>query len=356
MTAEITPNTPPDTTIKDSAAVATSALAATPDVASAAAKPVEGEKKGEDAAPKTALEAAKRVMAKEAKPASEAKPQDGTQAPAEVADADKAKPTDTEFDDPALPFKDHPAYKKWASEHRILKVAKEKNEKAIADMEPRVKAHDDLLGYFTSNNLNQQDVASGLSIMSAVRNDPARAYELLTPIYENLKAMVGVTLPQDIQARVESGALDAESAQELARSRAAAGLERQRATSMAERGERERQDRTRADQEAQTGTIAEALNTWGREWTARDPDAAKKQPLLEPMLERAWETNPPRTPEEARAQADAVLAKFNEAARLFVPSTQAKSGHLPVGGASITAAPVPSSSLEAAKAALRAGV
>ena len=206
---------------------------AAPGAEDQAAPPGGEQNPGEDAAPKSALEAARAVMAKGAKDAAAEKPQ-GESQPAAKADADKtAKPNEAEFDDPSLPFKDHPAYKKWASEHRILKVAKEKNEQAIAQMEPRVKAHDALLNFFDTNGLKQDDVAQGLTIMAAVRNDPAKAYELLAPIVEELRVAVGEKIPADIQARIEGGLIDEASGRELAKQRAAAELARQQSTHLA---------------------------------------------------------------------------------------------------------------------------
>ena len=306
-------------------------------------------KQGEDAAPKTALEAAKAVMAKGAKDAAdEAKPQTG-----EPPTAKTEKKVDVEFDDPSLPFKDHPSWKKWSSEHRILKVAKEKNEQAIAQMEPRVKAHDALLNFFDTNGLKQEDVAQGLSIMAAVRNDPARAYELLAPIVEGLRVAVGEAIPPDIQQRIEAGLIDEASGRELAKQRAAADLAKQESARYAERQQREREERDRGEQERGVSEIEKSLNAWHEDWKGRDPDVAKKQPLLEPMLEAAWARNPPRTADEARRQADEVLAALEQKMQVFRPTREAKGGHLPVGGASTThAAQVPTSSLEAAKMAL----
>ena len=344
MPAEVTQDDLKDTTTADAADSAT---------VDDKAAPAGGEpKQGEDAAPKTALEAAQAVMAKGAKDAAGEKPQGETQPPAKDA-ADKAKP-DAD-DDSTLPFKDHPRWKEMSSSNRILKVAKEKNEQAIAQMEPRVKAHDALLGFFDTNNLNQQDVAQGLTIMAAVRNDPAKAYELLAPIVEGLREMVGETIPADIKAKIDGGLIDEATGRELAKKRAEAGLAQSRATALEERTQREREERERQGEEGQISAIEVALNSWGDEWRKRDPDVAKKQPLLESMLEAAWARNPPRTPEEARRQADEVLASLETHTRAFRPAPTAKNGNLPVGGASTTtAAPVPQSSLEAAKLALRA--
>jgi hypothetical protein len=356
MPAEITPNT--NTEIDPSTVVAADAAPA-PDASQDAApntggeQSPEGEKKGEDAAPKTALEAAQAVVAKERKERSAGEPQKGEPG----AKPEGEKPPKVAFDDPNLPFKNHPAYKQWASEHRTLKVAKEKNEAAIAELTPKAKAHDDLIGFFESNSLNQQDVATGLSIMQAMKNNPAQAYEMLRPVYEKLLMIVGETIPADIKARVEAGEISEQAARELAQARAHAGIAQNQASAAEQRRQREQQAREQVERQGEEertiGAIEGALNDWGKNWHARDPDAVKKQPLLEPLLEAEWVRNPPKSAEEAVRQADAVLAGLNERARTFFPTPKPKDGNLPPSGAPVNHAPVPTSSIEAARAALR---
>jgi hypothetical protein len=317
--------------------------------------------KGENAAPKTPLEVAKRVMAKEQKQGSAAKPQES----ASAADTSAAKPGDKpkaveDEDDAALPFKDDPRWKgmrerarKLASENRILNVAKEKNESAIGELSPKAKAHDDLIGWFGTVNLTQQDVAEGFKIMAAVRNDPRGAFKMVEQVYNNLKAIVGETVPQDIQARVDAGEITEAAGREMAKLRADSALADGGRRAAEERAAREREEREQGDQERQTEGIVSALNSWGDAWFKRDPDAAKKHPHFEKMLNAEWKTNPPRTVEEARAQADKVLAEVDAMVGSFRPAPQPKGNdNLPRGGPPVNHAPVPKTVLDAARAGL----
>lgn len=328
----------------------------TPEGASTAVadKATEEKKGDENAAPQTALEAAKAVMAKELKPGSAAKPQGEAPAAEKAAEGEKPKEGNPE-DEPNLPFKDDPRWKRVASEARSLRVAKRKNEEAIAELSPKAESHDRLLGYFSENNLNQQDVANGLQIMAAFKNDPVRAYELLKPHVERLELLIGATIPPDIKAKVEAGTIDAETAAELARARAGKDLAAGRAAALEDQRRRDAEGQVQESEKRTTVEIKDALNSWGSEWAKRDPDAAKKQPLLEEMLEAAWSRKMPRNAEEARAQADEALERLNAQMRSFIPQREPKSGNLPVGGAPVNAAPVPKTALEAAKAALHAG-
>jgi hypothetical protein len=269
MPAEVAPNTE----IPEKPAAVAAPEGAAPTTPDKPAVPGEAISKEGVAAPKTALEAAQRVMAKGANAAPEAKPQDGTQPP--PAPAPKAGEVDE--DDSALPFKDHPSWKAMrekarglSSQNRILTVAKEKNEVAIRDLEPKAKAHDGLLGYFSENNLGQEDVSAGLQIMAAIRNDPRRAYDMLRPVMDRLEATVGAKLPADLQGKVDSGLLDPAIAAELAKARAGEGLEKQRraeaeARAARDREAREVEERKRSEDEV-LDVVVSALNDAEAEW------------------------------------------------------------------------------------------
>lgn len=311
------------------------------------APPEGGEKVGEHAEPKTALEAAKRVMAKGSKQDSDTKPQAETQ-PTTKTDEKASK----EVDDDKLPFKDHPRWREMSSENRILKVAKEKNEEAIKSLEPKARTLDDLSTFLSNNSLGKEDFASALSIMQAIRNDPSKALELLQPIVGELEGLVGVRLSPDLQAKVDSGELNAQHALEISRARGGERLARSRAESIEQRQQREADDRRRGDEEAQLNVVVDTINAAEAEWAKRDPDAAKLRPLLEDRLLAVGGMNPPRNSEEARKLFEDCLVHVRKQASGFVPAPREKTGVLPVGGATVSAAPIPKSSLDAAKAAL----
>lgn len=313
-----------------------------------------GEKQGDDASPKTALEAAKAVMAKEAKDASD-KPQDGTQ------DA-KAKPEGDAPADPdaKLPFSNHARWKQVTSENRILTVAKEKNEAAIKALEPKAQTYDELSNWLSQQNLGKDEFANILSIGAAVRNDPFVAYEKLKPIMEQLEAIVGQRLPADLQAKVDSGVVDEQTARDLARARSEAAMHKSARESMEERGARERESREAAELQGHAETIVQGIVTHVNSWASRDPDAAKIRPFVEEAIElelrkRDATSTAPRDVQEATAIVDAVVKAVKGRFRSVMPTPQARDGSiLPVGWASTTgASPVPQSSLEAARAALR---
>lgn len=366
--AETTPNTEVDTTTTSTTDAGSTAAPSTDTTtdSTATGTPEAGKtaddggeaKKGEDAAPKTALEAAQRVMAKEAKPAStEDKSQGKPAADAAATDKGAAKPEGeaaVEAEDAKLPFKDHPRWKQLSSEVRILRVAKEKNEDAIKQLEPKAKTYDDLSNYLRTNNLGREDFESGINIMTAIRNDPAKGYELLRPVMERLEALVGVRLPADLQAKVDAGTVDADTARELAKTRGRVEIESNARETLEQRQAREATEREQGTVNQQMTAVTNELNAWDSEWGKRDPDAAKLRPFVLDLLLLEGQRNPPRDAESARKLAETCLAEARKRVATFAPAPEPKGGPLPTSGASTaTTTPVPKSSLEAAQAALR---
>lgn len=356
MTAEATQDVP-DTTKPDAAEAPAPDAGkpdAAPDQAAPDAKAPEGEKKGVDAAPKTALEAAERVMAKEGKKPSEGKAADGSES---TTKSDGAKPDATRDDEPDPSVKNHPAYRKLSSEHRILAKAKEMNEAAIKELEPKAKTYDQLATFITESNLSKDDFQQGLAIMKAVRNDPHEAYKLLRPVMDHLETTLGERLPEDLQAKVTAGQIDEATARELARARGSERIAREQAETLRQRQAREQQERQEREQRSETDRQVEevvgALNAVGAEWEKSDPDAPKLKRLLNKAIMVNGQLNPPKNAAEAKKLFADSLKEVREELGMFGHRPQPKDGPLPHGVPPNSTVQVPKTSLEAAQAALR---
>ena len=314
----------------------------------------EGAQSGEGQ-PKTALEAAERVMGqvKDAPPAS-AKPQDGK------PPADGKAPDAKTAADAQLPFKDHPRWKEVTSENRILRVAKEKNETAIKELEPKAQTYDELSGWLKENQLGKDDFAQLLAIGSAVRNDPIEAYKLLQPIMEQLETLVGERLPQDLQQAVANGQITEDAAKQIAKSRGEASVYKGRAETLQRRDAETREQRDREQQERHAETIVQGVVAHVDSWAKRDPDAERKRPFVEEGIEnelrrRDMNGTPPRNSEEAAEIVRAVVKSVDDRFRSLMPTPKPKVGILPQTGAPQTGTAMPKSSLEAAQLALSQG-
>lgn len=323
----------------------------------AGAAPEKGgeEGKGESAAPKNALEAAQRVMAKEGKVASD-KPQDQKQPDAKVGDdkpkEGESKPGDEDADVPAN-VKSHPKYRQLSEDLKVERRANRINKDALAKMEPHAKVGENLSQFINSYGFTQDEFAQGLVIMAATKNDPRKAYELLAPLVDGLRARVGLVLPDDLQRDVEAGTISQERAQELSRARASSALDRERAAATEARLQREAQERAQGDEDRAFVNITQALDAAEAEWLKTDPDAEKLKPMVQDIVLVDSRDKPPTTPEEARALYVASVQKAKQRVAGFVPSPRPKTGVLPAGANPANVTQVPKSALEAATMAVQ---
>lgn len=310
---------------------------------------------GEAQPPKNALEAAERVMAQRAgaSPASD-KPQDGKPQDQKAIAGAKDQPADA-----ALPFKDHPRWKEVTSENRMLRVAREKNETAIKELEPKAKGYDDLRGYLSENNLRHDDFAAMLAIGAAIRNDPMEAVRLLQPIWERLQQMVGEVLPDDLKQAVAAGQMTEEAARIASRARAEAAVATGRLKDVERRTAESRDQQEREAEDRRVDGVARQISDYVDTWAERDPDAEQKLPFVNQEIELALRRiesagRTIRSADEVKKLVDWAVKQVEDRVRSFGPRRAATAGALPAGdGGASNTAPVPKTSLEAAELALQ---
>lgn len=207
----------------------------------------------------------------------EPKPADGSStatAQTETKPADGVKPaTDEAAADANLPFHKHP---RWIEKQTELKAAREK----LATLEPEnasLKADAEQLRnietFRTTNNLAVEEVVQGFKVMALVKNDPAKALPELRKLVADLELATGEKLPADLQERVDAGSMDEKSASELAQTRRTAKALETTVTATRER------DETQQVQNLRDG-VAASVAAWEAQVAGRDPDWAKKQPLV----------------------------------------------------------------------------
>lgn len=328
--------------------------AAQPSGEQQAQPPVEGSSNGEKAeAPKSALEAATRVMASE-------KAKGETAAPVQQKSQDGSPPPKDEDETVPSEVRNNAKFREMRSENRILKVAKEKNEAAIAELTPKASHYDNLSGWLRQQALDAEDFKQGLGIMAAMKNDPFEAYKMLKPIFEQLESMVGERLPADLQAKVDANLVDMDTAKALARERGQSKVFKERSERTAQQIEEDRRAREEEERDRQVQSIVEGVGAHVKAWESRDPDAKNIRDMVLDQVELQFrkidaQRDSPWTLEEATKVVDEVIRSVKERMRKFMPAPQPKLGAMPVGGSSTGATPVPKSSLEAAQQALATG-
>lgn len=240
------------------------------------------------------------------------------------ASAAKAEDAAEEPDDSKLPFHNHP---------RWQQVIAERNE-----LRPRAEQFDRITGFMEASHLTAPEVAEGFEVMALLKSgDPDKLREALgwfAPRVQALRDALGEVLPDDLQAKVDDGALDADAAAELAATRAA---ERLRVRREKDEGDRATEaDLVKAATEA-ANAQAYAVQTWEDGIRKSDPDYAKKAELVETTtMALVLKEGRPKTVEEAMALAKRAYAKVNEQFAALRPTPRPKDTTTPAGSSAPT--------------------
>lgn len=287
---------------------------------------------------KTLLDAVKKAVETPKAPGNSPDPSAKTD-PAE-ADATKAKAEDAKTADKDLPFHNHPRWQELLRERDTYR--------------PKAEQFDKIEQFMGANSLNHNEVAEGFAIMAAIKNDPTAAWKMLEPVVVNLKKAIGEILPDDLQKRVEEGAIDETSAQELARTRNEKALADERAKRTVERAN------TDENKRLVTARMSE-VNRWEAETQAKDPDYARKQPMVLDRIKvlmqdlKTQGVDPETlTPQEALQVAQKAYSDVSAYIKPLVPKRPAI-GRVPSGNSSTSATPQPQSLRDVIAAAARAG-
>lgn len=193
---------------------------------------------------------------------------------------------------------------------------------------------DQVVGFMQKSNLTSDDVNNGFEIMAAIKNDPQRALEMLTPVIRSLMDMTGNVMPQDLKERVEAGEISEADAMELARSRAGAKLSKEREEAQAEQRKREEAQRAR---QTQTQTALTSAEAWSAEKRKVDPDWDKKHPKVAEKIElRVHRDGMPKSETEMRQWLDDALKQVNDEIKAFLPTPKPNTPKNPQGASERT--------------------
>jgi hypothetical protein len=317
--------------------------------------------------PSTALEAAKAALglpgtAAESPPASE----EGSKTPVKAgAEDDKSSAIDKAIADTTLPFHKHPRWKEVTTAAKAL-------ETEVGELTPKAQKWDALDAKFQETGLAPQDVGplfdggamlkrAGvlpqevtdlMKVGAALKlGDREVVRQLAAPVFEAMGLTLVEVLPKDIQDRIEQGALSEDDGRRLANVEFKARQEQ----ALRERAERRIQERDNADN---AGALERRIEAASSAWEARvrktDADWASKE---EHIVKAIQELVRQREPQNEKEVVDICQRAYDQVSRIM--RTAAPRRAAPVtptrSGSTTTTAPVPRSSLEAAKIGLTRG-
>lgn len=214
----------------------------------------------------------------------------------------------------------------------------------LDDVRPQAEQFQKVQRFIDEAGLVPQEVSAGFNIMRLMKHDPDKALETLTPYVHELMKITGRLLPADLQEQVRNGQISPDAARELSQTRARAALSQNRERQATETLTHREQSAT---QRQAIDVMSNAVTAREQHWRTSDPDyAVKAARVIEKLKLAVHEGRRPATPEQAIALVDECKASVDKELKRFQPRRQQIS---PVagGGSSPSAAPKPSSTLDA---------
>ncbi len=175
--------------------------------------------------------------------------------------------------------------------------------------------------YIRVNRISNDDLAVVYELAALIKNDPVKAYERLTPIYNSLATMTGNVLPEDLREQARLGYITEAHAQELARLRSKAALSDNRLKEVTSRDAEDQQARAF---EGQRGMCRDASNEWETAKKRSDPDWHLKQERIGELIELSLHKSGfPPTKAKVVDMLDGILKKVNTELTRFAPKLKA---------------------------------
>lgn len=258
--------------------------------------------------------------------------------PAAAKAGDDAKPQD----DKDLPFHNHPRWKEVTGQNKEL-TAK------VATLEPKAQELDKITEFMTANNLSHNEVGEGFVIMAMAKAGDPRVLQRLDDFRNKVALAIGEAVPEDIQAKIDSGEITEAAGKELAKARAnTSRLE-------ADNTRRQQQDQQRTERDAAERLANEcqtAVTNWETETRKTDPDFAKKESAIERYARALMQQKgAPKNSDEAVALMKAAYTEVNKDFGSFAPQKQPVS-RIPTAPSSNGASEKPKSLIDAVSKAV----
>lgn len=240
-------------------------------------------------------------QAAETETSSEENPAHDPEAPTPSGEKDGQEGQEDKNDE-QLPFHKHP---------RFQQIVREKN--SYKEDATQFRAISD---YMAENRLSADEVDQGFVIMSALRNDPVKALEMIAPIVQDLLQKTGTTLSPEVSQMVDEGEMSETAAKELSRYKAQVALQENR--------NQEALQQQAAMKERQTEqSIVSSVEQWEQQIATRDPDYAAKKSIVFDKIRLSQLERPAQSPQEALAYAEAAYRSATETLKAAMPKRMA---------------------------------
>lgn len=249
-------------------------------------------------------------------------------------------------------FLGKPLEQKFAETRGKLKEARaavKEYEGKLAEFEPlkqKAELYEQLSTWTAQSGLEAPDVQNALQWAALMKNDPIKALEALTPVYEKLRHAAGAVLSDDLRAQVDDGAITETAAQELARLRRERELLADRNSRQSQQYEQQEQARQMTELQNQ---VRSAVNSAEQAIASKDPDFSRKKDLIATEVQALMMTEGvPMTADAAVLQFNKAVKNVNSKVALLIPKPRPVNQIQSAGGGGVAA---PTSAAEAMRLA-----
>lgn len=244
------------------------------------------------------------------------------------------EPDNEAFSD--VPFSKHPRFRHLVAERNELRTD--------------ASSYRNIRSFMDENGVSDEEAADALLVASLVKTNPAKAWEMLRPVVEQVLVAAGEILPAELEARVQAGEIPREAAIQISKSGA-------QVRSLETRQQFEQRRGQIAAQRDLDGRLVGSATAWERDRQAKDPNYAAKQQALQKEVSWLQRTDgKPKTEAGVKEQLDKAYKAVNESFRAPPVATVRRSAVrlTSTGQGAANTTPRPESTLDIVRAHRRA--
>lgn len=169
-----------------------------------------------------------------------------------------------------------------------------------------------------ASGMSEDQIAQYFELPMLMQSNPQAAYELIQGFQSDMATRYGMTMPEDLQQKVDEGYIDAESAQRLAKAEASERMAQQAMQSR-------QQEAEETARMATAQAVSSAVTSYEQQLANSDPDYQSKQKwLYEKLQTKKLASGLPASPEQAIEWVNEAYGEINETFKAMAPPPQPK--------------------------------
>lgn len=242
------------------------------------------------------------------------------------------------------PFSKHPAWQRIAAKRREAERERDTLKSQIEELRAPAESYRKVEAFLRQSDVAVEQAAEAIQVAALLKRDLRAGREALVAYVQQIDQELGLQLPPDLQQRVQSGALDPDTARELSVTRQEArrtAAQRDHAADQARRtAATYEQQRVDGARQAHVAACSSAVDRWAQQQATRDPDFAHLTPLVKDrIVVLAREHGFPPSVEGAVQMAEVAVKQIKAETAKFRPAANATPPRPSAGGSASNARP-----------------